>query len=163
MYFPRAPRVPSFASGRPNSTGTDRTVLGVGSRVLVTCPKGESRAVTLTDDAGTSPVAELAGGVEVEIVAWRPRRGGETRYRVVSTKGRVEGWLGAGSLTPRPTPPAAKRIETAETVQRAAPTRAKAPTSRSARAVVSDSAKAIAKSTGRGAAVGGRRMAKEIR
>jgi hypothetical protein len=58
--------------------------------------------VTLTDDSGTNVLATVADGVEVEILAWLPRRGGDTRYRVTPTGGGVEGWLGAASLQPRP-------------------------------------------------------------
>jgi hypothetical protein len=111
MFLSRAPRVPDVA---------DRIVLGVGSRVIVTCGNGRAGEVTLTDDDGTSAVATVAGGVEVEILAWRPRRGSETRYRVVSTMGGVEGWLGAKSLRPRPTPPPARRVQTAEPAPRTA-------------------------------------------
>ena len=80
-------------------------MLGIGTRVLVTSGSGRSDRVTLTDDSGTSTLGTVPDGVEVEIVAWRPRRGGDTRYRVVTTGDRVEGWLGAGSLKPRPAPP----------------------------------------------------------
>ena len=85
-------------------------MLGVGSRVLVTSGNGRSDHVTLTDDSGTSMLGTVASGVEVEIVAWRPRRGGDTRYRVVTTRDRVEGWLGAASLQPRQLPPAPKPV-----------------------------------------------------
>jgi hypothetical protein len=64
--------------------------------------------VTLTDDAGTEAVATVPEGVEVEILAWRPR-GGETRYRVSCATGGVEGWLGVGSLE-RTEPPPARRV-----------------------------------------------------
>ena len=87
-------------------------MLGVGSRVLVTSGNGRSDQVTLTDDSGTSQLATVASGAEVEIVAWRPRRGGDTRYRVVTTNDRIEGWLGAASLQPRQLPPAPKPVVT---------------------------------------------------
>jgi hypothetical protein len=112
MPLPRGPRYPTFAGVRPPATPKDRAVLAVGWRVVVTCRNGGSDRVTLTDDSGTSALATVADGVEVEIVAWRPRRGGDTRYRVVSTKGGVEGWLGAASLQPRQLPPSPKAAGT---------------------------------------------------
>src|SRR5262245_46969785 len=107
MPVPRGPRFPTYTDVRPPSS-KDRPVLGVGSRVTVISGNGRSDRVTLTDDSGTSMLATVAHGVEVEIVAWRPRRGGDTRYRVVTTGDRVEGWLGAASLQPRQRPPEPK-------------------------------------------------------
>ena len=100
MPIPRGPRLPTFIDVRPPSS-KGRPVLGVGSRVTVVSRNGRSDHVTLTDDSGTGMLATIAPGVEVEIVAWRPGRGGDTRYRVVTTGDRVEGWLGAASLQPR--------------------------------------------------------------
>jgi len=105
MPLPRGPQFPTFSGVRPPPTAKAAPVLGVGSRALVVSGNGRSHAVTLTDDAGTQALATIADGAEVEILAWRPRRGGETRYRVVSTSGGTEGWLGAGSLQARPAPP----------------------------------------------------------
>ena len=76
----------------------------------MTSQSGGSDRVTLTNDAGTSAIATIPGGVEVEIVAWRPRRGA-TRYRVISTDGRLEGWVGAASLKACPAPAPVKRAE----------------------------------------------------
>jgi hypothetical protein len=73
--------------------------------VLVSARDGGSERVTLTDDTGTSALATVAHGVEVEILAWRPRRGGDTRYRVVCTSGGIEGWLSATNLQARRPPP----------------------------------------------------------
>jgi hypothetical protein len=101
MPIQRANRYPSSGSAPTSPNSKPAPVLGIGSRVLVASRNGRSGHVTLTDDNGTSAVATVADGVEVEILAWRPRRGGETRYRVVSTSGGVEGWLGATSLRPR--------------------------------------------------------------
>ena len=100
MPLPRGPRFPSVPP-RPPSPGNDHPILGVGSRVMVTCRGSRSGRVALTDASGTSAVASVPDGAEVEILAWYPRRGGETRYRVVPTKGGVEGWLGASCLRPR--------------------------------------------------------------
>ena len=108
MSFQRANRFPSFPSAPPSPGSKAPPVLGIGSRVLVASRSGRSGQVTLTDDAGTSAVATVGDGVEVEILAWRPRRGGETRYRVASTSGGVEGWLGVTSLRPRQPSPSAK-------------------------------------------------------
>jgi len=78
-----------------------RPVLSVGRRVFLNCPKGDHRRVTLTDDAGQSTRHSLADGVEVEILAWRPRAPGGARYRVQVMGGdRIEGWLGAADLRP---------------------------------------------------------------
>jgi hypothetical protein len=95
------PRFPTFAGVRPPSAPKGPPVLGVGSRVVVTCRNGGSGSVTLTDDTGTRALATVDDGVEVEILAWRPRRGGDTRYRVASTTGGIEGWLGAANLQAR--------------------------------------------------------------
>ena len=105
MRFPRGPRFPIFPAAAPSSDSKAQRVLGVGWRVIVSSQGGEDR-VTLTDETGTSPLATVADGAEVEIVAWRPHRGSDTRYRVVSTGGGVEGWLGGASLRARaPSPP----------------------------------------------------------
>src|SRR5207249_1525252 len=123
MPLPRGPRFPMFAGVRLPSSPKDPPVLGVGRRVVVTCRKNGSDRVTLTDENGTSALATVADGVEVEILAWRPRRGGDTRYRVVSTSGGIEGWLGAASLKPRE-PSLAPKIATAAPAGRLAlPTR----------------------------------------
>src|SRR5262249_42843256 len=80
-------------------------ILAVGRLAVVTCRSEKSDRGTLTDENGTAALAPVADGVEVEILAWRPRRGGGTRYRVVPTKGGVEGWVGAASLKAREIPP----------------------------------------------------------
>ncbi len=106
MSLPPRPRLPIFGNKRlPAANG--RAVLGVGSRAVVASPGAGSGRVTLTDDSGANALATVADGVEVEITAWRPRRGSNALYRVVSTTGGVEGWLGAESLKPRvlPAPP----------------------------------------------------------
>ena len=92
------PRMPSSRQEK------DGPVLAVGWRVLVTSPDGRAQRVTLTDADGTSALATVAAGAEVEILAWRPHRSGGTRYRVVPTNGGTEGWLGAASLAPRQRP-----------------------------------------------------------
>jgi hypothetical protein len=103
------PRTP--ISPRPSrSTGP---VLSVGRRVFVNCPGGSSRRVTLTDDIGQAAVGTLTDGIEVEVIAWKPRGGG-TRYRVRHQKDGLEGWLGVDELrvTPRPASAAAPAAAT---------------------------------------------------
>lgn len=123
MSLPRGSRFPTFASVRTPPPSKGHPVLGVGSRVIVTCRGAGADRVTLMDASGTSALATVANGVEVEILAWHPRRGGETRYRVVSTKGGVEGWLGAGSLQPRPPSPLPIAPPAAPSDRLASPTR----------------------------------------
>jgi hypothetical protein len=60
-----------------------------------------------------SALGTVSCGIEVEIVAWRPRRGGDTRYRVVPTTGGIEGWLGAANLQPRPFVPPPRPVHAA--------------------------------------------------
>jgi hypothetical protein len=62
--------------------------------------------VTLTDRNGTTTVASVAAGTEVEILAWQPFGVGGTRYRVLAAKDGSEGWLGAANVKARELPPA---------------------------------------------------------
>jgi hypothetical protein len=55
-------------------------------------------------------VATVAHGVEVEILAWQPRRAADPRYRVRTTKDGLEGWLEAANLKPIELPPPPARI-----------------------------------------------------
>lgn len=97
------PRNPAPARSRDT-----HPVLSVGRRVFLNCPKGDHRRVTLMDDAGQNTRHSLADGVEVEILAWRPRAPGGARYRVQVMGGdRIEGWLGAADLRPALVPGAA--------------------------------------------------------
>jgi hypothetical protein len=73
-------------------------VFAVGRRVYVTCSGGHAAHVALTDDAGANALASLTDGTEVEILGWRPRGFGGTRYRVRTTRNGVEGWLAVGDL-----------------------------------------------------------------
>jgi hypothetical protein len=72
-------------------------VFAVGRRVYVTC-SGRAAHVALTDDVGANALASLTDGSEVEILAWRPRGFGGTRYRVRTTRNGLEGWLAVGDL-----------------------------------------------------------------
>ena len=98
-----------------------KTALSAGRRVFVNCP-GIPRGVALTDDEGKS-VSRLEDGAEVEILAWRPRGGAGTRYRVQSTRDHAEGWLAAEELraarqpAPTPLPDPAPRREVPVTVR----------------------------------------------
>ncbi len=98
---PRSP-MPTGRSSR--SSGP---VLSVGRRVFVNCPRERSGRVVLTDDAGRTAPHSLADGAEVEIVAWRPRGSGGTRYRVHATRDGLEGWLSVDDLRPTARPAAA--------------------------------------------------------
>jgi hypothetical protein len=73
-------------------------VFAVGQRVYVACARHRPAHLALTDDAGADARSRLADGTEVEILAWRPRRDGDTRYRVRSTRNGLEGWLAVDNL-----------------------------------------------------------------
>jgi hypothetical protein len=76
--------------------------------MFINCPRDPRRGVALTDDAGRAQSRWLADGVEVEIVAWLPRGGGGTRYRVRSATEHADGWVGPSDLryVPEPDPSA---------------------------------------------------------
>jgi hypothetical protein len=74
------------------------SVFAVGRRVYVASSGGRLAHVALTDDAGADARTHLADGAEVEILAWRPRGFGDTRYRVRSTHNGLEGWLAVDNL-----------------------------------------------------------------
>jgi len=95
-FFPQPP-------GRSRSAGA---VLAVGRRVLVSCPSGATGRATLTDAKGTTPLATLPHGAEVEILGWQPRGAGGTRYSIRSSESGVEGWVGGESLRAPAPPPA---------------------------------------------------------
>ena len=92
MAYPRGPRRTSPPVRIPVS------VFAVGRRVYVDSPGDRSACVTLTDDAGKRPLASLADGAEVVILAWRPGWAGTTRYRVRARGSGVDGWLPVGNL-----------------------------------------------------------------
>ncbi len=71
-------------------------VFGVGRRAFVRDSTGKG-LVVLRDATGKVALGHLADGAEVEILAWIPRRAA-TLYRVQSTDGGVEGWLGVANL-----------------------------------------------------------------
>jgi len=84
-------------------------VLAVGQRVFVNSTGSPARPVALGDESGTLLSGEhLIDGVEVEVLAWRPRGASDTRYRVRAPDG-VDGWIPAGNLRKSlvaPPPPA---------------------------------------------------------
>ncbi|HWP67463.1 MAG TPA: hypothetical protein VNO26_16315 [Candidatus Limnocylindria bacterium] len=90
-------------------SSTDAVVYAVGQRVYVNRPPSSRPHVDLTNEEETKVIASLADGVEVMVVAWRPRGATGTRYCVRSTRDGLEGWLAAASLrrTVAVTPPAA--------------------------------------------------------
>lgn len=106
------PRSPMPTSRSSRSSGP---VLSVGRRVFVNCPRDRHSRVVLLDDAGRTTTSGLADGAEVEILAWKPRGSGGPRYRVHSTQGGLEGWLGGDDLrsTARPPDPNAEPARTA--------------------------------------------------
>lgn len=108
MPDPRRPSFPSFARLPPPRVPGDGLVLAVGSRGLLGADQGGG-SVALRSEDGLTVVATLGAGAEVEIIAWRPRRGGGTMYYVRPTKGGAEGWLGAASLRPYPSAPRAPK------------------------------------------------------
>jgi hypothetical protein len=78
-------------------------VIAIGQRVFVNCTeRGESAALFLGDETGkvlsTERVARVADGLEVEVIAWRPRGANETRYRVRVLSTGADGWLPADNL-----------------------------------------------------------------
>ncbi len=84
--------------------------MAVGQRVFVNSGGNHPGTVALADESGKIVSAvELADGVEVEVVGWRPRGASDTRYRVRTSQG-TDGWLPAGNLrktlVPLPAPEA---------------------------------------------------------
>jgi hypothetical protein len=73
-------------------------VIAVGSRVFVHCIEDASGSVILTDESGTVARSSLADGVVVEVLAWRPRGSGGTRYRVRVGREGADGWVAAANL-----------------------------------------------------------------
>jgi hypothetical protein len=74
-------------------------VIAIGKRVFVHCPGNRSGFVTLADDSGKIfSAVHLADGVEVEVVAWRPRVEGAAFYRVRVPPDGADGWLPVANL-----------------------------------------------------------------
>ena len=102
MAAPRGSFAPPFTRIEP-SRGLKEAVLPVGSHAIVR-PSGAG-AVTLTAENGSTVLASMKAGVEVEITAWRPRRSGPALYRVRARNGGEEGWITSASLERLPPPP----------------------------------------------------------
>jgi hypothetical protein len=120
MAVPQRPFFPQ----PPARTRGAGAVLAVGRRVLVSCPSGVSGRATLTDAKGTTPLAPLPHGAEVEILGWQPRGAGGTRYSIRSSESGVEGWVAGESLrAPAPPPPS----ETARLAEEARPPKTSSP------------------------------------
>jgi hypothetical protein len=80
--------------------------LAVGQVVFVNCRPGDV-AVTLTDEAGDPISSIINDGVEVQVLAWRPRGSAGTRYRVRVGRDGADGWLAARQLRATALVPAA--------------------------------------------------------
>ena len=84
-------------------------VIAIGQRVFVNCPESrDSGTLFLGDETGKVPSAQrVADGLEVEVIAWRPRGAHETRYRVRVPSTGADGWLPADNLRKLLVPPPA--------------------------------------------------------
>src|SRR5262245_66020293 len=109
MPDPGRSYLPPFARMPPPRIPGDAIVLAVGSRGVVQAD-GSKGSVTLMSEDGLTQLATLPDGVEVEVVAWRPRRAGATMYCVRQTSGVAEGWITAVRLRPHPTPARPKTV-----------------------------------------------------
>jgi hypothetical protein len=99
-----------------------RVVLAVGGRAIVRDHHGGLGRVAVTDDDGTTPRTTLPEGVEVEIMAWRPRRSAGALYQVRQTGGEArEGWITAECLEPMPRPTERRNLQVAKSRTRPAP------------------------------------------
>jgi len=83
---------------RPSPTRVRDAVFAVGGQAYVAGSQDLVGRVVLTDDANANVVATVTDGTQVEILAWRPRGSGGTRYRVRSTGNGLEGWIPVGNL-----------------------------------------------------------------
>ena len=103
--------------GRPVARPPSRSgpVMAVGQHVFVDSAGSRSGSVPLGDVSGKVVSAvQLADGVEVRVLEWRPRGTNETRYRVQAPHG-VDGWLPAENL--RSALVAVPRVESASPPQ----------------------------------------------
>src|SRR4029077_9306480 len=128
MALPPRPRSTSVL---PRATGAAAGIFAIGQRAMVHGGPG-SRGAPLTSDDGSTVIGTLPEGAEVDIVAWRPRGAGGTRYRVRSSGASLEGWVGSANLAarppplPPPPPPNPEPARAKSTVERA-PAAARAP------------------------------------
>jgi hypothetical protein len=110
--------IPSRGRSVPRPPSRSTRVMAVGQRVFVNTAGDRGGSVTLADVSGkVLSTVHLADGIEVEVVAWRPGSGSDTRYRVRGPHG-ADGWLAAENLRealvplppPEPATPAPGRI-----------------------------------------------------
>jgi hypothetical protein len=75
--------------------------------VFVSCPESsDSGTLLLGDETGKVTSAHrVADGLEVEVIAWRPRGTNDTRYRVRVPSTGADGWLPADNLRKLLVPP----------------------------------------------------------
>jgi hypothetical protein len=107
---PQRPVFPSRVP-RPRSGGTDGPVLAVGHRATIRSAGPGTKGATLTDENGTAAIMTLDEGTVVDIVAWKPRGAGGTRYRIRCAEGDDrEGWVGSANLAAIPVPPPRPRV-----------------------------------------------------
>jgi hypothetical protein len=83
------------------SRGPKDAALPIRSHAIVRPPA----AVTLTAENGSTVLASMKAGVEIEVTAWRPRRSGPALYRVRARNGGEKGWTTSASLERLPPPP----------------------------------------------------------
>src|SRR4029077_7722610 len=108
MAAPRGSFSPPFTRIEPSRVPKE-AVLPVGSHVIVRPPAAGGDRITLTAEDGTTALAAVKAGAEVEISAWRPRRSGPALYRVRTRTSGKEGWTTASSLERLPPPPSPAR------------------------------------------------------
>ena len=91
-------------------------IIPIGGHVFMHSRAGASRSVPLADETGRElSGASITDGVEVEVVAWRPRGPTDTRYRVQTIAGEpLDGWVFAQELR-RSLIPAAEAAASAPT------------------------------------------------
>jgi len=92
-------------------------VLAIGQHVFINSTGVPSQPVALGDESGKLLSGDsLIDGIEVEVLAWRPRGASDTRYRVRASDG-VDGWVPAGNLRrslvapPPPASPASAQVQ----------------------------------------------------
>ena len=90
----------SRARSVPPSSRRALPVIAIGQRVFVNCPESsDSGTLFLGDETGKVISAQrVADGLEVEVIAWRPRGANGTRYRVRVPSTGADGWLPADNL-----------------------------------------------------------------
>lgn len=110
MSTPQRPVFPSRIP-RPRNSGSDGPVLAVGHRATIRSAGPGTKGATLTDENGTTALVTLDEGTVVDIVAWKPRGSGGTRYRIRCTDDEArEGWVGSANLAAIPAPPPRPRV-----------------------------------------------------